>query len=54
MTIFQIVLINIGALVAAVGGIFLKRLSMGMQEPAWSFGWTFQILTNPYLWLGWL
>jgi drug/metabolite transporter (DMT)-like permease len=27
---------------------------MGMQEPAWSFGWTFQILTNPYLWLGWL
>ena len=52
MTIFQIVLINIGALVAAVGGVFLKRLSMGMQEPALSFVWIFQIVTNPYLWLG--
>jgi drug/metabolite transporter (DMT)-like permease len=52
MTIVQFGLINLGALIAAFGGIFLKRLSLGMQEPAFSLEWAFDVLTNRYIWLG--
>lgn len=52
MTIPQFLLINLGALVTAAGGIFLKRLSESFGEPTASLTWIGEVLGNPYLWAG--
>jgi len=52
MTISQFLLINLGALVSAAGGIFLKRLSDSLDEMTVSLAVIGSMLGNPYLWAG--
>ena len=51
MTPLQFILINLGALIAAAGGIFLKGLSESLTEPVMKITWIGSLLSNPNLWL---
>ena len=48
----QLALVHIGALITAAGGIFLKRLSVGLQPPEPTISWLISVGSNYYLWLG--
>ena len=50
MTLQQVILINCGALLAAIGGIFLKRVSLLLREGA--DGLILRLFFSPDLWLG--
>ena len=50
MTIAQLLLLNIGAVVTAFGGIFLKRLSQ--ESLSFGFSGIYKLLLNTNLWLG--
>ena len=50
MTIIQIVLVNIGAIITAFGGIFLKRLSAWIDFS--SSDWALLLISSKYAWLG--
>lgn len=52
MTFAQIALINLGAIIAAMGGIFLKRLSESLTEIQFSVSGFLTIFSNLNLWLG--
>lgn len=52
MTIAQLFLINLGALITAAGGLFLKRLSASLAEPTMSMSWVGSLLGNINLWVG--
>lgn len=52
MTLVQFGIINIGALVAAAGGIFLKRLSVRIDHQAPLSDMLAGALKSPELWLG--
>lgn len=45
-------IINLGALIAAAGGIFLKNLSNQLKHELSFFDLIIQALGNPNLWLG--
>lgn len=52
MTLPQILLINVGAFVAAIGAYFLKRLSQDVIFSSTPLEIIMQIATNPFSWLG--
>ena len=52
MTLLQFAIINVGALVAAAGGIFLKRLSEQLDHGAPLIELALYALKSPNLWLG--
>lgn len=52
MTWAQFAIINLGALVAAAGGIFLKRLSEQLDHNSSLIELTLSALKSPNLWLG--
>ncbi|MGR3504308.1 MAG: EamA family transporter [Paracoccaceae bacterium] len=52
MTFVQFLIINLGALVAASGGIFLKRLSSELVHGLPLYELALNILRSPNLWLG--
>ncbi len=53
MTLNQLFLINIGALISAMGGVFLKRLSGTLQDvQSIDSGLIINAVFNKYLWLG--
>ncbi|WP_429948492.1 EamA family transporter [Comamonas sediminis] len=50
MSFVHVVLINIGALIAALGGVFLKQLSLNLNQNSANF--ILQILLSKEAWLG--
>ena len=52
MTIYSFLLINLGAIIAALGGIFLKKLSTSLNSFEFNFAGVINILLNYNLWLG--
>ncbi|WP_139344350.1 EamA family transporter [Yersinia proxima] len=50
MTLIQFFIINIGAIIAALGGIFLKRLSTSINTDVTN--WIIKVFFNINLWLG--
>ena len=52
MTFSQFFIINIGALLAAAGGVFLKRLSEQLDHQDSISNIVFLVIKNPNLWLG--
>lgn len=52
MTLLQFAIINLGAFVAAAGGIFLKRLSEALDHNAPILELILYALKNPNIWLG--
>lgn len=52
MTWVQFAIINLGAIVAAAGGIFLKRLSEQLDHKSSLFELLVYAIKNPNLWLG--
>lgn len=52
MTWFHFAVINLGALVAAAGGIFLKRLSNQLDHTSSLFELIFYVIKSPDFWLG--
>lgn len=52
MTWAQFAIINLGSLVAAAGGIFLKRLSEQIDHDSSFLELSFAALMSPNLWLG--
>lgn len=52
MTLIQILLINLGALVAAAGGICLKRLSDQLDHESRLADLAIVVLKSPYFWAG--
>lgn len=52
MTLAQFGIINIGALVTAAGGIFLKRLSDQLDHQAPVLDLAIHAIRSPNLWLG--
>ena len=52
MTLVQFAIINLGALVTAVGGIFLKRLSEQLDHGLPLTELSLHVLKNSNLWLG--
>ena len=52
MTLAQFFLINFGALIAAAGGLFLKRLSSSLGDPAMNLNWFGSVFFNLNLWAG--
>ena len=52
MSFLEAVLLNLGAAIGALGGIFLKRLSITLGDDRINLSFLLQILCNPNLWLG--
>lgn len=52
MTLIQFAIINLGALVTAAGGIFLKRLSDQLDHQAAVTDLVFYAIKSPNIWLG--
>jgi uncharacterized membrane protein len=52
VTLIQFLIINLGALVAAAGGIFLKRFSDELQYRTTIIQLALDTLRSPNLWLG--
>lgn len=52
MTLVQFAVINVGALIGATGGVFLKRLSDQLDHAAPLITIGLGALRNPNLWLG--
>ena len=53
MSFNQFILINLGAIISALGGIFLKKFSVILNgQSFFDGGFIFKILFNPYFWLG--
>jgi drug/metabolite transporter (DMT)-like permease len=52
MNLFQFFLLNVGAAMTALGGVFLKRLSSSFGESQLDLKFATQIFLNPNLWLG--
>lgn len=52
MTLIQFVIINLGALVTAAGGIFLKRLSGQLDHQAALTELVLYAIKSPNFWLG--
>ncbi len=52
MTLMQFFLINLGALATAAGGVFLKRLSAGLDHDARVADLVFYSIKSPNIWFG--
>jgi drug/metabolite transporter (DMT)-like permease len=52
MTSVQFLLINIGAFVTAIGGVFLKKLADNTDFTSLSHKTIFKIMSDPYFWCG--
>lgn len=52
MTLIQFGIINLGALVTAIGGIFLKRLSDQLDHQAVVTELVLYVIRSPSFWLG--
>lgn len=52
MTLIQFAIINLGALVSAAGGVFLKRFSDQIEHQATVTDLLFYAIKSPNFWLG--
>lgn len=52
MTLLQFIIINVGAIIAAAGGIFLKRLSDQLNHGSSAFDLILHTIRSSDFWLG--
>lgn len=52
MTLVQFAVINLGAMIGAAGGVFLKRLSNNLDHQSSLIELAYEALKSPNLWFG--